>query len=45
MPNDLTTPPMIFREPPARADPLWAALAANYRADETAVDERLLAEL
>ena len=45
MPNDLTPPPMIFREPPARADPLWAALAANYRADETAVDERLLAEL
>ena len=45
MPNDLAPPPMIFREPPARADPLWAALAANYRADETAVDERLLAEL
>ena len=45
MPNDLPPSPMIFREPPAELGPAWSALAANYRADEAAVDERLLAEL
>ena len=45
MPNDLPPPPMIFRALPAAPDPAWAALAAHYRADETAVVERLLAEL
>ena len=45
MPNDLPPPPMIFRAPAAVPAPAWAALAAHYRADETAVVERLLAEL
>ncbi len=36
---------MIFAEPLPSAEPAWAALAAAYRADETEVVERLLAEL
>ncbi|MFI4986558.1 MAG: bifunctional proline dehydrogenase/L-glutamate gamma-semialdehyde dehydrogenase PutA, partial [Alphaproteobacteria bacterium] len=36
---------MIFARPLLPAEPAWAALAASYRADESEVVERLLAEL
>ncbi|HLI13260.1 MAG TPA: bifunctional proline dehydrogenase/L-glutamate gamma-semialdehyde dehydrogenase PutA [Alphaproteobacteria bacterium] len=45
MPNDLSTPALVFAQPPAKPSPAWAAIGGLYRADETQVVERLLAEL
>ncbi len=45
MPNDLAQTALIFERPLPAPGPKWAAIAALYRADETMVVERLLAEL
>jgi RHH-type proline utilization regulon transcriptional repressor/proline dehydrogenase/delta 1-pyrroline-5-carboxylate dehydrogenase len=45
MPDDAAPPALVFDRPLPVAGTSWSAIAALYRADETEVVERLLAEL